>query len=43
MLKVFVDMVLRKVFGLKREEVTGGWTELRNMEHKLHLSPHITR
>jgi len=45
MLKMFVNRVLRKVFGPKREEITGGWTELCNMDHhKLHfLSPHITR
>jgi len=44
MLKMFVNRVLRKVFGPKREEITGDWTELCNMGHnKLHLSPHITR
>jgi hypothetical protein len=43
MLKMFVNRVLRKVFGPKREEITGGWTELCNMgHHKLHLPPHIT-
>jgi hypothetical protein len=34
--------VLRRIFGLKREEVTGGWRKLHNMElHKLYSSPNI--
>jgi hypothetical protein len=32
-LKVSVNRELRNVFGPKREEITGGWTELHNMEH----------
>jgi hypothetical protein len=38
MLRVFLNRMLRKMFGPKREEVTGGWRELHNMEHhKLHF------
>jgi len=34
--------MLRRIFGLKREKVSGGWTRLRNVElHKLHASPNI--
>jgi hypothetical protein len=43
-LKVFENRVLRRIFGLKRDEVTGGWRncitkELRN----LYSSPNIIR
>jgi hypothetical protein len=32
--------VLRRVFGPKRDETTGGWRKLRNKElHNLHTSP----
>jgi hypothetical protein len=32
------------VFGLKRDEVTGGWRELHNEQlHNLHISLNITR
>jgi hypothetical protein len=31
-LKVFENRVLRRVFGLKREEVTGEWRKLHNEE-----------
>jgi hypothetical protein len=27
-LRVFENMVLRRIFGLKRDEVTGGWRKL---------------
>jgi hypothetical protein len=29
-LRVLENMVLRKIFALKREEVTGRWRKLRN-------------
>jgi hypothetical protein len=36
--------VLRRIFGPKRDEVTGGWRELRNEElHNLYSSPKIIR
>jgi hypothetical protein len=41
-LKVFVKRVLRRIFGSKRDEVTGGWRELQNEElHNLYSSPSI--
>jgi hypothetical protein len=37
-------MVLRKIFGSKREEVAGGWRRLHNQElHNLYDSPNIIR
>jgi hypothetical protein len=39
-LRVFEDRVLRRIFGPKREEVTGGWRKLHNEElHNLYSSP----
>jgi hypothetical protein len=36
--------VLRKIFGPKRDEVTGGWRKLQNEElHGLYTSPNNTR
>jgi hypothetical protein len=36
--------VLRRIFGLKRDEVTGGWKKLHNEElHNLCTSPNIIR
>jgi hypothetical protein len=36
--------VLRRIFGLKRDEVTGGWRHLHNEElHDLHSLPNIIR
>jgi hypothetical protein len=36
--------VLRKIFGLKREELAGGWRRLHNGKlHNLHASPNIVR
>jgi hypothetical protein len=31
-LRVFGNMVLRRIFGPKRDEVTGGWRKLHNEE-----------
>jgi hypothetical protein len=43
-LRVFEKVALRRVFGLKREEVTGGWRKLHNEElHNLYSSPSIIR
>jgi hypothetical protein len=30
---VFENRVLRRIFGVKREEVAGGWRRLHNEEH----------
>ena len=39
-LRVFENKVLRKVFGAKTDEITGGWTKLDNAEpHALYSSP----
>jgi hypothetical protein len=36
--------VLRRIFGAKRDEVTGGWRKLHNEElHNLYSSPSIIR
>jgi hypothetical protein len=41
---VFENSVLRRVFGLKRDEVTGEWRKLHNEELKdLYCSPNIFR
>jgi hypothetical protein len=41
---VFENRVLRRIFGQKRDEVTGGWTEMRNEElHNPYYSPNIIR
>jgi hypothetical protein len=41
-LNVFEKRVLRKIFGTKRNEVTGGWRKLYNEElHNLYSSPSI--
>jgi hypothetical protein len=43
-LRVFENRVLRRIFGLKRDEVTGGWRKLHNEElHGLYSSPSIVR
>jgi hypothetical protein len=43
-LRVFENRVLRKIFGPKRDEVTGGWRKLHNDElHGLYSSPNIIR
>jgi len=44
MLSVFENRVLRKIFGPKRDDVTGEWGKLHNEEVKdLHSSPNIIR
>jgi hypothetical protein len=41
---VFQNKVLRRIFGPKREKVTGDWKKLHNEElHKLYSSPNIIR
>jgi hypothetical protein len=41
-LRVFENRVLRRIFGPKRDEVTGEWRELHNEElHILYSSPNI--
>jgi hypothetical protein len=41
---VFVNRVLRRIFGPKRDEVTEGWRKLHNEElHGLYSSPSITK
>jgi PAS domain-containing protein len=43
-LKVFGNRALRKIFGLKREEVVGGWRRLHREElHTLYASSNIIR
>ena len=43
-LKLFENRVLRKVFGHKRDEVTGEWRKLHNEElNDLYCSPNIIR
>jgi hypothetical protein len=43
-LRVFENRMLRRIFGPKRDEVTGGWRKLHNEEfHNLHSSPSIIR
>jgi hypothetical protein len=40
----FENRVLRRIFGPKREEITGYWRKLRNEElHNLYSSPNIIR
>jgi hypothetical protein len=43
-LRVFENRVLRRIFGLKRNEVTRGWRKLHNEElRNLYSSPSIIR
>jgi hypothetical protein len=43
-LRVFENRVLRRIFGPKRDEVTGEWRKLHNEElHILYSSPNIIR
>jgi len=44
MLKVFENRVFRKIFGPKRDEVTGAWRKLHNEElDDLYCSHNIVR
>jgi hypothetical protein len=41
-LRVFENGVLRRIFGVKRDEVTVGWRKLRNEEiSNLYFTPNI--
>ena len=43
-LRVFGNRVLRRVFGIKRDELTGEWKKLHNEElNDLYCSPNIVR
>jgi truncated hemoglobin YjbI len=42
-MKVFENRVLRRIFGPKRDEVTGGWRKLHEELHNLYSSPDIIR
>jgi hypothetical protein len=43
-LRVFENRVLRRIFGPRRDGVTGGWKKLPNEElHNLYSSPSIIR
>jgi hypothetical protein len=43
-LRVFENRVLRRIFGPKRDEVTGEWRKLHNKELRdLYFSPNIIR
>jgi hypothetical protein len=40
---VFEKSVLRRIFGPKGDEVTGGWRKLHNEFYSLYSSPNIIR
>ena len=43
-MRVFENRVLRRIFGPKRDEVTGEWRKLHNEElNNLYCSPNIVR
>ena len=43
-LRMFENMVLRRIFGPRRDEVTGDWRRLHNEElNDLYCSPNIVR
>jgi hypothetical protein len=40
--QIIYDKLFRRIFGPKRDEVTGGWRKLHNEElHSLHFLPDI--
>jgi hypothetical protein len=42
--RVLENRVLRRIFGPKRDEVTGGWRKLHNeVLHNLYYSPSLIR
>ena len=44
LVRVFENRVLRRIFGVKRDEVTGEWRKLHNEElNGLYSSPNIAR
>ena len=43
-LRIFKNKVVRKIIGAKRDEITGEWRKLRNVElHPLYFSANIIR
>ena len=43
-MRVFENVVLRRIFGPRRDEITGGWRRLHNEElNELYSSPNIVR
>jgi hypothetical protein len=41
---VYENRVLRRILGIKREEVAGGWRRLNNNElHNFYASPNLIR
>jgi hypothetical protein len=42
-LRVFVNKVLRRIFGSKRDEVIGEWRKLHEELNNLYCSPNIVR
>jgi hypothetical protein len=43
-LRAFQNRMLRRIFGQKKDEVTGGWRKLHNEElHNFHSSPSVIR
>jgi PAS domain-containing protein len=42
-MRVFGNRGLRRIFGLKRDEVIGGWRKLHTELHNLYSSPSIIR
>jgi hypothetical protein len=43
-ISVFGNMVMRRIFRTKRDEVTGGWRKVHNEElHNLYSSPSVIR
>ena len=42
-LRVFENRVLRRIYGPKRDEVTGEWRRLHEEDNNLYCSPNIVR